>query len=577
MKYLLWAMALVSAYGTMLSAQTISGRVFDAESLSPLPFATVSFASAGGCFSNEDGNFELDATDSPGYIVVSYIGYKTDTTFLSSEKLRYEIGLSPIAATLPNIEVVANQQDYLSKLVWGCIKATKRFTRDRLESKVFRRTYSRRDGRPVELMEGFYNARTVDGHLEGLQLKNGRYGLPANDYVMNIDLGFLFQQFSLFNPYIDKLPQQPFSARTRRRLQEDYTFKLINAYPEGADTLLVIWFTPKDTANFFAGKVFFLKSTGTLQQIELKTDHFYNHSFRTMEDADASRIPKLGIHLTARFRMDAMDRLLFDLITAEFDIHVNQPRRQYTFNSQTRFVFYDYESPFTMPIFDAPPTLSDYQQIQYTPYRPSLWENNQHLVPSEEAEAFINQLEQRKLFINSAPNIRIKYVDYRYDYYRPGWNIDTNSTCGMPCVPAPLLAEEEVLDLTSADPQDSIFVKTQLYLDYDMEGDSLQFFTAAMIDYKYSYIVAPDTVKASLAEGYLRIADDAAKQLKSDLINCCSVFSDNQIFNVRKILNEYQKELEKQINHYHAEINHPNKTKVLRRINAEKRKSRGRK
>ncbi len=576
MKYHLWAMALVSVYGTILSAQTISGRVFDARSLSPLPFATVSFARAGGCFSNEDGNFELNATDSPEYIVVSYIGYKTDTIFMSSEKLRYDIGLSPIAAILPNIEVVANQQEYLSKLVWGCIKSTKRFTRNRLESKVFRRTYSRRDGRPVELMEGFYNSRTVDGHLEGLQLKNGRYGLPADDYVMNIDLGFLFQQFSLFDPYIDKLPQQPFSARTRRKLQEDYKFKLINAYPQGADTLLVIQFTPRDTANSFAGKVFFLKSANTLQQLELKTNHFHSHSFRTMEDPAASRIPKLGIHLTVRFRMDAMERLLFDLITAEFDIHVNQPRRQYTFNSQTRFVFYDYESPFTMPIFDAPPTLSDYQQIQYTPYRPSLWESNQYLVPSEDAEAFINQLEQRKLFINSAPNIRIKYVDYRYDYYRPGWNIDTNLTCKMPCVPAPLLAEEEVLDLTSADPQDSIFVKTQLYLDYDMEGDSLQYFTAAMIDYKYSYIVAPDTVKASLAEGYLQLADEAAQQLKSDLTSCCSLFSDFQVFNVQKILNEYQKELNKQINHYHAEINRPDKTKVLHRLNAEKRKDSGR-
>jgi len=84
-------------------------------------------------------------------------------------------------------------------------------------------------------------------------------------------------------------------------------------------------------------------------------------------------------------------------------------------------------------------------------------------------------------------------------------------------------------------------------------------------------------VKASLAEGYLQLADDAAQQLKSDLANCRSVFLYSQVFNVRKILNEYQKGLGKETGHYHAKINRPNKTKVLRRLNGEKGKSTGKK
>ncbi|NRA51387.1 MAG: hypothetical protein HRU12_19845, partial [Phaeodactylibacter sp.] len=299
-------------------------------------------------------------------------------------------------------------------------------------------------------------------------------------------------------------------------------------------------------------------------KLQLETKHFEKHSFRTMEETDKSQIPRLAINMTAKFAEEPSGKVRFDLLTAEFDMRVEQPRRSYDFNSQSRLVFYDYDSPFSMPLFDAPKTISDYQQIQYTPYRTALWEKDQFIAPSENAKAFIDQLETRKLFINAAPNVRIKYVDYRYDYYRPGWEIDTELTCNMPCVPAPPLAEEDVLNLTSADPYDSIYVKTQLYLDYDLEGDSLQFFTAAMIDYQFSYIVAPSPVKTKLAAGYLKLADYYAQQLKNELSTCCSSFSRSKNFQVQEKLDEYNKKLDKAINEYHSGVNKRNKTKALK-------------
>ncbi len=106
-----WFLSLLFAHLSFLSsAQLITGRVFDAESREPIPYANVYFNnSQTGASTDNDGNFRLNAARHAGEsIVVSCVGYASGQIATYSPANKYLIYLTPQATLLKEVLVMVD-------------------------------------------------------------------------------------------------------------------------------------------------------------------------------------------------------------------------------------------------------------------------------------------------------------------------------------------------------------------------------------------------------------------------------------------------------------------------------------
>ncbi|MCF8307740.1 MAG: TonB-dependent receptor, partial [Bacteroidales bacterium] len=98
--------------GLSTLAQTISGKIIDAETEEPLIGATIKLeGTSQGAATDLDGNFSFEAPAGEQNLVISYVGYvkKTKTLTVSSGKNNLEtIKLQPSAIGLQEIKVVSS-------------------------------------------------------------------------------------------------------------------------------------------------------------------------------------------------------------------------------------------------------------------------------------------------------------------------------------------------------------------------------------------------------------------------------------------------------------------------------------
>src|SRR5689334_22869213 len=83
----------------------ITGSVRDADTREPLAFASLQvMGSTTGTTTTEHGNFSLEIEAIAGArLVVSFIGYKTETIAVSKNQLKYTILLKPEASALQEV------------------------------------------------------------------------------------------------------------------------------------------------------------------------------------------------------------------------------------------------------------------------------------------------------------------------------------------------------------------------------------------------------------------------------------------------------------------------------------------
>lgn len=97
---------------------TISGSVKDADTREPLAFASiVVLPGSNGTTTDQDGNFKLTSSASQrNMIVVSFIGYGTDTLRINPNQSKYAILLKPDFNALKEVVVVSGTMKEVSKM-----------------------------------------------------------------------------------------------------------------------------------------------------------------------------------------------------------------------------------------------------------------------------------------------------------------------------------------------------------------------------------------------------------------------------------------------------------------------------
>jgi hypothetical protein len=109
-------MFLLSSVGPMLYSQspTISGVVSDAQSGDVLPAATVRVeGSSKGTVTNARGEFQLPSPGSTALIIISYVGYTSDTLRLdAASHPPFRVRLKPVPIQLPGVTVTDEDPAY---------------------------------------------------------------------------------------------------------------------------------------------------------------------------------------------------------------------------------------------------------------------------------------------------------------------------------------------------------------------------------------------------------------------------------------------------------------------------------
>jgi len=102
---------LISFPASAQDLYVLEGRVIDEQTRRPLPSANIWIKNTSrGTISNRDGEFQLPIQRGDHAVIVSYIGYRSDTTSISiPETVEHYVALSPSPVELP--EVVVTDED----------------------------------------------------------------------------------------------------------------------------------------------------------------------------------------------------------------------------------------------------------------------------------------------------------------------------------------------------------------------------------------------------------------------------------------------------------------------------------
>ncbi|TXF90587.1 carboxypeptidase-like regulatory domain-containing protein [Neolewinella aurantiaca] len=105
----LFSLLLVTFLCTCVSAQTVSGRITDAETGDPLPFASIYVPSTkSGAASNGDGYFQVDLGGG-NKVVFSYLGYQTQVKTISGGNA--DVQLVSESLDLETVEIISGGED----------------------------------------------------------------------------------------------------------------------------------------------------------------------------------------------------------------------------------------------------------------------------------------------------------------------------------------------------------------------------------------------------------------------------------------------------------------------------------
>ena len=172
--------------------QTFRGRVVDAETGEPLPYASVYVAEGKGTLTNEDGEFTL-VTDNIEKIKVTYLGYQTK--LVSQPTTDLHIKMKPLSKQLREIEVYGVD---INKVLRRTIRRLKKDYRKNIqtESIYFFRTILGRPKSIPDLAEGFLVAKSAV-NIRGPIFINGQCRSTVESSIRNIRRTNIQRLFSL--------------------------------------------------------------------------------------------------------------------------------------------------------------------------------------------------------------------------------------------------------------------------------------------------------------------------------------------------------------------------------------------
>jgi hypothetical protein len=524
------------------SSQTIiTGTVLDAKTKSSLEFATVQYSKYEGVITNENGGFQIKVNQTIQSLKVSYIGYQTMEVPINNAGQPIEILLQQRITSMQ--EIVVNAKDlWASKLLFKSIKKSRKKAKNRIDSKLFRRTYSYRESRPAEFMEAFYNAKTRNGGVDFFQLKNGRFGIPNDSSFLNVDLTELMSMHKLFTNEFDYLPASPLEYTSLKKLRKDFDIRIRNQYATENDTIIEISFEPlRKKKILFEGRVWIKNSNLVIEKIILNAIETKRNPFKTIIDPLRNKVAHLDFSLNIGFKYYE-EQTVFDYIQIKDKKIIVTPSETYEVNSNTKLVFYDYGKPFQVPDFSE--AYHDYEKILFFPYDKEFWNRNFLISETEDEKKFRKELDENQLFKNQNGQTAL-LIERRFERWTKDWGIIPELVSEREIRAGHQLDDVTYINQSEAPPRNNLSTKTFIFLDYECYPDTVIFKTEAVIDYRFTFTIFRDKADFKCLENFLHITKIHASELQKELND---KFSKSKICPNREELELLLKEKNKLLN-----------------------------
>lgn len=244
MRKLLFILLLVCSGG--LSAQItdeLEGYISDGESGEPLPYASIRLNTGRGTISNMEGEFSLEVTPDDKQVVISYIGYNSQT--YSTDNLPAIIKLSPMAYQLGEVLVVPiNTHEVIEQLFEQSRKQIQ--AKHQPVYNFFYRQVTRTDNVYNEMQEAFINATGILS-LRDLRLTHGRYAGLTSDSI-NRYLSFRnFFSLSQITPIdLKKLSDKTIITPLRKDYDKYYNVSADVLTGNSGELIYKLIFSPRD-------------------------------------------------------------------------------------------------------------------------------------------------------------------------------------------------------------------------------------------------------------------------------------------------------------------------------------------
>lgn len=492
---------------------TISGVVVDDATNYPLAFANVMTENGGGGISNEKGRFVIVTDEMPKKLIVSYVGYELKEIKLIEGEYFYPIKLKSASLELNEIEVLASDKN-AADILFSAIENSRKLSASRLNSKVFRRTYSTiNDGTPSELLEAYYNSIVSDGGVFSFELKNGRIGIPVDNHILQLDLCKILENYNFYGNNIGYFPPSPLQEKSVKKILKEYYVRYSGSFLSVQDTILEIAFESKTEGKAFNGIAFINKNKNSIVRVVHQVNDADHVPFQTVLDKKGTSVEKMGLRWDTGFEYGG-DLLLIKYMHLILDLDYLSNGERVPFKANTKLFFYDYNHLFEVPIFGENIVLNDYDKIMATPYNPDFWQRITILPETGMEERFRKDLEANRYFVNADPmsgdigllNQKFQLIDLNK---RPNWGRIANAKKST--------YDRQIQSNLGTDSYNCLYAKTFLALDYNCFADTTQFTVKAVLDYDNSYMCYRNNEEALFFIKFLQIADLYARELENDL------------------------------------------------------------
>ena len=391
MKYRLITAAtgLLVAFGPAATAQRLTGKILDASTGQPVPYASISVLNTtAGTTSNAEGEFELKTT-LPIRLVVSELSHQRDTMTVATAQA-LQIRLRPASVLLPEVFLGT----YTEELIKKAYRQLHKSSRTKTYGQAFYRQITRLDGQPTEVQEMIWHAKTTSGGMESSAMAQGRFAAKKALLQFN-NFSIFTKSIGIFNPLADSTQQ---SGIVSLNVARDYTLKLLGVSQNGNQNLVQIGFVSKShfspTPN---------RGTITIDETTHQVLHFRVESqqlIRVTTNNPTFKFKSEASVYEMAFQPSATGATL-DYIKVTYQGTVGQLLKEDVNLQASSFTsFYaGQSSPVSGVTYNAAGKVkSDLAAIKQTTYDAAAWQNNSAVKRTPLEEDVIKSFEQKGAF-----------------------------------------------------------------------------------------------------------------------------------------------------------------------------------
>ena len=364
--FLIAGLLLATAIQPAAAQSRLSGKVLDATTGQPVPYASISVLNAtAGTTSNAEGEFELKML-LPSRLVVSELGHQRDTVAVATAQA-LQIRLQPTSVLLPEVQVGS----YLGDLIAQAYRQMRRTNAQKMYGQAFYRQITRIASDATEVQEMVWDAATNNAGMDGSAFVTGRFAKKKAQISFN---NFsIFTKRVGFNMTDDSLTQRGILSLNTARC---YTLSLLGMTQSGSQQLVEIGFESKPGLAPLTAKGTLVINETTRQVLHLRFETPNLVNIKTN-----SLVVKLKDQRSV-FEVDfqpAPNAAVLTYIKVDYQATLASPlQRNVAIQASSFTYFYNAHPTPNASVTYAPIKEGevDLATIKQTTYDPAFWQNN---------------------------------------------------------------------------------------------------------------------------------------------------------------------------------------------------------